>query len=455
MIVFKNKVKPKPDGNAFTKMLADNKNRYAFRAQDDNTVEVSILGEIDDFWAYGVRDLAFQLNQKPHKIIDVTIHSEGGDVVTGMGLRNTLIGDPAKVRTRAVGFVASIATVVLLAGDKGNISMPANSYFMVHNVWAFAMGEADELRSMADTMDKMTTDIVNIYVDAIAERGKLIDKSRQKTEEQVRQWMDAETWFTADEALQHGFIDEVTAGVQFVSDDNAAQMSEALGKFKNAPAPLTKIVNQKVKAMRNGPNDDPNFIQKFVTAIQSAFNTEPTTEETETTDEELQAARELLEGAGYNLTEPQEETTATDEELAAAQELLSGAGYSVEAPEEEEEEETETTEADLEAARQLLEGNGFSIEEPEEEAGEGDNVSDDAATAIVETVQNMIQENLNEFRQDLKPNALKKKGLPTTTKTTTGKNGKSTKQTGAGKNRKRTGKFDQFAKDLHKMALKG
>lgn len=465
MVVFKNKIKGKKAPATVADLVAQNASKYSFKNENDSTVEISIIGEIDDFWGFAVRDMAFRLSQSPHTNIDVTIHSEGGSVVEGFGIRNLLIGDPASVRTAAVGWVASIATVILLAGDVGKVSMPNNSYFMIHNVWGVAVGEAEDMRQIADTMEKMVDDLVNIYVDAIAARGKLVDNSREKTADQVRAWMDAETWFTADEALQHGFIDSVTPGVEYVNSGNAADLSDQLAKFKNAPAKLTTFVNQqKAKAMRNGNgNDDATAIERLTAFFSNILNTGGSGNGSEETPDEEQEqaladARALLEAAGHTVNEPEVETDEpTADELQAAQDLLTEAGYNIEAPETDDgggggsasgEDETEG----LDEALALLQEAGYTVEAPETETAAGDGTPTPAEMA--EVVNNLVQENIEQLRQNIRPSALKVAGLPSTSKTKNTNTSKS-KNNGVGRDRNRTKKFDKFASKLQDIAKKG
>ncbi|MFK3035667.1 Clp protease ClpP, partial [Salmonella enterica subsp. enterica serovar Weltevreden] len=94
------------------------------------------------------------------------------------------------------GIAASAATIIAMAGDK--IIIPANAMMMIHNPWTFDAGDSEELRSIAEMMDKVRNSILASY--------------REKTglsDEKLIELMDAETWFSADEAVELGFADEV------------------------------------------------------------------------------------------------------------------------------------------------------------------------------------------------------------------------------------------------------
>ena len=86
----------------------------------------------------------------------------------------------------------------------------------------FAIGNAADMRAMAETLDKLAGSIEETY---IAKTGA--------TEQQVRAWMAEETWFNAEEAEEAGFVDEVT---------EAAEIKAAidLSRFHNVPSALSR-----------------------------------------------------------------------------------------------------------------------------------------------------------------------------------------------------------------------
>jgi hypothetical protein len=94
------------------------------------------------------------------------------------------------------GLAASIASVIAMAGDK--IIMPKNAMMMIHNAWTRAAGNANDFREIAERMDKIDESIRVTYTDKTGtEEDEIIDL------------MDAETWFTAEEAVEKGFADEI------------------------------------------------------------------------------------------------------------------------------------------------------------------------------------------------------------------------------------------------------
>jgi hypothetical protein len=87
-----------------------------------------------------------------------------------------------------------------------------------------AMGDAAELRDQAELLDKIRSNMVGAYA---AKSGQ--------SPEQIKEWMDAETWFTAEQALAAGFVDEITDGLAIAASANRPAL---LAKFRNTPAAL-------------------------------------------------------------------------------------------------------------------------------------------------------------------------------------------------------------------------
>lgn len=156
----------------------------------------------DDGWrGGGVGAAAFQeqLNGVKSKTINLFLNSPGGLVHEGITIYNALKAHPATVNVTVQGIAASIASVIAQAGDR--IEMAGGSMMMIHEAFGFSMGNASDMRKMAEALDKMTSSIAGIYA---ARSGK--DTSR---------WLDlmaAETWFSDQEAVVAGLADIVTGG---------------------------------------------------------------------------------------------------------------------------------------------------------------------------------------------------------------------------------------------------
>lgn len=162
---------------------------------------IEVYEEIGKDWftqeGIGAKEFAEALKEIPEsQPIVVAINSPGGNVYDGLAIYH-MLKRRKDVTCRIDGVAASIASVIAMAGTL--IEMPANSLLMVHNPWTMAVGNADELRKVADDMDKHRDVMVGIY----AERTGL-------TRERIQQLLDDETWLTGDEAAALGFCDGTT-----------------------------------------------------------------------------------------------------------------------------------------------------------------------------------------------------------------------------------------------------
>ena len=150
--------------------------------------------------------------------IVLRLNSPGGDAWDGVAMFNSLVSHPARVIVRVDGLAASAASLVAMAGDR--IEMADNALLMIHAPWTVAMGNADELRSVADLLDELTLSYVATYANR---RG--LDKGV------VADLLWDETWLSAAEAVEAGFADEVIA-------IPAIAASVAKGRYERTPTGL-------------------------------------------------------------------------------------------------------------------------------------------------------------------------------------------------------------------------
>lgn len=169
-------------------------------AEDANGLQIGIYGDIDPkFFSDGTasKEIADQLAAHASaKKINVRINSVGGDVFGGIAIHNALKGHGAPVNVTVEGIAASAASVIAMAGSK--VTMAKGSMLMVHNPWTVTRGDAEALRSTADTLDQVRDGLVAIYQ---TKTGKSADE--------LKAMLAAETWMTAEQAKAHGFADAI------------------------------------------------------------------------------------------------------------------------------------------------------------------------------------------------------------------------------------------------------
>lgn len=163
-----------------------------------NVGDESVIRIYDEIWWLGVNasDFVRDLDDVTAPKIRVEINSPGGDIFDGIAIYNALRAHPAEVTTRVDGMAASIASIIVQAGDRR--IMLGGSQMMIHNASGLTIGDAKTHAEMVDILRQQDRVLAAIY----AERsGRPADGFAVA--------MDAETWMTAAEAVEAGLADEV------------------------------------------------------------------------------------------------------------------------------------------------------------------------------------------------------------------------------------------------------
>jgi hypothetical protein len=150
--------------------------------------------------------------------------------------------------------------------------MTKNSFFMMHNSWGGVEGNVFELEKTIELLRMFDEQMAAIYTAQLESKGKLIGGSKEKTLEEVKKMMAAETWLTAEEALEMGFIDMIVEEKKEEHSiyEEAYAMIRAEAKFKNIP-------NQILNSMQV---EKKTFLQQL--AAMFGFKAEITEQEVET-----------------------------------------------------------------------------------------------------------------------------------------------------------------------------
>lgn len=161
----------------------------------DAHAEISIYDEIG-FFGTTAGEFRNQLKALDVDHITLRLNSPGGDVFDALAIYNQLREHRASIDVIVDGLAASAASFIAMAGD--TIKMSRHSRLMIHEAWGVAIGPAADMRKSADMLESLTRDIADIY----SERsGRPVDVWLA--------YMQAETWFEAQEAVDAGLADEV------------------------------------------------------------------------------------------------------------------------------------------------------------------------------------------------------------------------------------------------------
>lgn len=187
-------------------------------AKDDEAT-IYLYGVIGAWWGdIDEKAFATQLAATSASTIHLRIDSPGGDVFAARAMMTAISQHKANVVAHVDGYALSAATGICMACD--SVEMTQGAKFMIHNAWTVAMGNKADLTEVASLLAGTDAALVNDYA-----------RRTGKPADQIAAWMDAETWFTADEAKEHGFVDAV---VEVVKKRPANTWN--LSAYQNAPA---------------------------------------------------------------------------------------------------------------------------------------------------------------------------------------------------------------------------
>lgn len=178
----------------------DEDQRYAVcRAQwkeetEDSVKTIAISGIIG--WEVLAEDIREKLTEAAGDDIDIEVSSPGGLVSEGLEIYNLIKNYQGNKTTHLMGLAASMASYIVLAGDK--ITAEDNAVYMIHNARGIALGDQNELRKTANIIEGMSSTFAKAY-----------SKKSGKPIAEIKQMMNEETYLFGNEILDAGFVDEI------------------------------------------------------------------------------------------------------------------------------------------------------------------------------------------------------------------------------------------------------
>lgn len=194
-------------GRQLTKAPVARGDWYRITATDTGAAEVFIYDAISE-WGVSAGDFVRDLRAITAPKIDLHLNSPGGLVFDGIAIYSALKNHPAAVTSYVDGIAASAASFVAMAGDEIVIEKPAK--MMIHNANGVVLGEADDMREMADLLDELSDTIAQVYTDRAG--GTVAD---------WRAAMRKTTWYSAAQAVEAGLADRI-AGADKQNDKATA-----------------------------------------------------------------------------------------------------------------------------------------------------------------------------------------------------------------------------------------
>lgn len=206
------------------------KQKLEIKAKEKGISELYMYGDISRY-DINAREVGKVLKEMDAKTdtLEVRLLSGGGDVFEGIAIYNLLRQSDKKIKMYVDGLAASIASIIMLAGDE--VYMGEGTQVMIHSPWTVAMGNSRDLQDTIDQLDRVEAEMIRIY------------KNRtDMPESQIAKMMSEETWFNSDEAIEYGFADgqveisasyNIAASVKDMEWIRKKHLVKANDEFKN------------------------------------------------------------------------------------------------------------------------------------------------------------------------------------------------------------------------------
>ena len=223
-------------------------------------MKLLLYGEIG--WEVRASEFVPAIDAVTDSHIDLHISSPGGDVFEALTIMNALKEHPATKTVYIDGLAASAASFIAV-GIGGEVIMRPGAEMMIHNAQGGAWGDMNDMHAIIERLESASATIADIYA--------------AKTGTDAAQWraaMDAETWFSADEALAAGLVDKVEAAGEGVDNRKLAGVSNTVrgGRYRrreDAPAPQPALMN------RRGEREEKPM--SFIDKLKAALGADPNT----------------------------------------------------------------------------------------------------------------------------------------------------------------------------------
>ncbi|EKY5819043.1 Clp protease ClpP [Escherichia coli] len=226
--------------SATPKASMKNKSWFRMQAGGQGDADIYIYDEIG-FWGVTAKQFVSELNALGDIThINLHINSPGGDVFEGIAIFNALKTHGASITVYVDGVAASMASVIAMVGNP--VIMPENTFMMIHKPFGFTGGDAEDMRTYADLLDKVEAVLLPAYA-----------QKTGKTTDEIAAMLADETWMSGAECLAHGFADQVTPAVKAM----ACIQSKRTEEFKKMPESIRNMITPPRNSAPRVQDDEP------------------------------------------------------------------------------------------------------------------------------------------------------------------------------------------------------
>jgi len=171
--------------NVFDRLLKDRIIWLGSEVRDENANEIAAK-------------LLLLAAEDPKRDIYLYINSPGGSITAGMAIYDTMQFVPNDIVTVGIGMAASMGQLLLTAGTKGKRYITPNARVLLHQPHGGFGGTASDIQTQAQLIIDMKNRLAEITAEATG-----------KSVEQINADGDRDRWFTAQQALEYGFVDHI------------------------------------------------------------------------------------------------------------------------------------------------------------------------------------------------------------------------------------------------------
>ncbi|MDY6247623.1 MAG: Clp protease ClpP [Succinivibrio sp.] len=231
---------------------------------DGSQATLDLIGSFDnDGFFSASSDKSFVSEYRkisPNADITINLNSPGGSVNSAMTIRNLLAQHKGKITCNVLGWAASAATFITSLANV-HVRMMQGSFLMIHNPLNIAMGNQHALRKQADNLELIANSMARIYA----------DKSGMDINE-IKRLMDAETWFSAEDAVKCHLADELipTSKVVAQADTDGTPVLGGVALSGGLKQPQNLVIKEEKTDMADIKNaTNPNVANKLTDAQAS------------------------------------------------------------------------------------------------------------------------------------------------------------------------------------------
>ena len=249
----------------------------------NNKSELLVYGDIGEWDDVTSTGFVSQLEGLKGQDLTVRINSNGGSVFTAQAIFSALRRHEGNTVAWIDGMCASAATFIPTACIR--VIMPRNAMYMIHKPLTAKLGNATDLRRAADVLDVVENTMTPAYMEKTG-----------KTKEEISALLEAETYMTADDALGHGFIDEIEDSIKIAAsiDGDFLSYGGEQVSIKKVPQALLNTVKSNDTQTKGGEKMDLNTLKAQHADVYAQAKHEGTAEIKNTVEDAVKAERQRI-----------------------------------------------------------------------------------------------------------------------------------------------------------------